>query len=88
MSKYTQKDLDIAHSVADALAEDFLEDNPNSTREEAKALVTDFFLGINQILNGDERRKFSVTYDNELHTFTCTFFDTGKTVVYDRRERK
>ena len=87
MNRRRQKDLKEAHRVADALAEDFLEDNPNSTREEAKALVTDFFLRINQILNGDERRKFSVTYDNELHTFTCTFFDTGETVVYDRRRK-
>lgn len=86
MSKYTKKELDEVHRVVDALTEDFLEDNPNSTREEAKALVTDFILGIHQIINGDEKREFSVTYDNELHTFTCTFLDTGKKIAYDRRK--
>lgn len=85
MNRRKQKDLEEVHRVVDALTEDFLEDNPNSTREEAKALVTDFILGIHQIINGDEKREFSVTYDNELHTFTCTFLDTGKTIAYDRR---
>lgn len=86
MNRRKQKDLEEVHRVVDALTEDFLKDNPNSTREEAKALVTDLFLKIHQITKGDERRKVSVTYDNELHTFTYTFLDTGKTVVYDNRK--